>query len=78
LSRILWRHCAAGENLLRELLARDLVEHDTPQGLAMRCRMWPVYARAIETHFDRHLTHSERTALRAVPKRVLDAPPDGA
>jgi len=45
----------------------------TPKGLAMRRRMWPVYSRAIATHFDGHLTAAEHAALRAVFARVLIA-----
>lgn len=45
----------------------------TPKGLAMRRRMWPVYSRAIETCFDRHLTRAEHAALRLVFARVLKA-----
>jgi len=63
-----------------ELLRRERAEEDrrgcfaviTSQGLAMRRKMWPVYARAIETHFDRHLTQAEQATLRAVFKRVLE------
>lgn len=63
------------------LLRRERAEEDrrgyfaavTPQGLALRRKMWPVYSRAIETHFDRHLTGAEQAALRAAFKRVLEA-----
>jgi len=44
----------------------------TPQGLAMRRRMWPVYERAINTWFDRHLTAGEHATLRALLVRVLE------
>lgn len=44
----------------------------TPQGLAMRRRMWPVYARAIETRFDRHLTSAEQATLRALLAHILE------
>lgn len=45
----------------------------TPAGLALRKKMWPVYAKAIETCFDRHLTQAENGVLRSVLRRVLDA-----
>ncbi len=45
----------------------------TPAGLALRKKMWPVYAKAIETYFDRHLTQAENGVLRSVLRRVLDA-----
>jgi DNA-binding MarR family transcriptional regulator len=50
----------------------------TQAGLAMRRRMWPVYARAIEDLFERHMSEEERHALRAVLARMLrgaDVPP---
>jgi DNA-binding MarR family transcriptional regulator len=45
----------------------------TAAGLAMRKKMWPVYSKAIETHFDRHLTQAENATMRSVLRRVLDA-----
>jgi DNA-binding MarR family transcriptional regulator len=45
----------------------------TAAGLAMRKKMWPVYARAIERYFDGHLTQAETAAMRAALRRVLDA-----
>ena len=45
----------------------------TPAGLALRKKMWRVYATAIERYFDRHLTQAENAALRTVLRRVLDA-----
>jgi len=63
------------------LLQRERAEEDrrgyfaviTPRGLSMRRKIWPVYSRAIEAHFDRHLTQSEQQTLRAAFRRVLDA-----
>lgn len=62
------------------LIRRERSEEDrrgyfaviTARGLAMRRRMWPVYARAIESHFDQHLTASEHTALRTIFRRLLE------
>ncbi len=45
----------------------------TPAGLALRKKMWPVYAKAIDSYFDRHLTPAENGVLRTVLRRVLDA-----
>lgn len=45
----------------------------TAQGLAMRKKMWPTYAKAIETHFDRHLTGAQHDVLRSALRRVLEA-----
>lgn len=63
------------------LLQRERADEDrrgyyaviTAQGLAMRRKMWPVYAKAIAAHFDRHLTRTEHETLRGVLRRVLDA-----
>jgi DNA-binding MarR family transcriptional regulator len=44
-----------------------------PAGLTLRKKMWPVYAKAIENYFDRHLTQAENGVLRSVLRRVLDA-----
>ena len=62
------------------LIRRERSEEDrrgyfaviTPEGLATRRRMWPVYARAIETRFDRHLSIKEHASMRALLKRVLE------
>lgn len=35
----------------------------TDEGLAMRRRMWPVYARGIENYFARHLSGAEAKAM---------------
>jgi len=45
----------------------------TAQGLAMRKRIWPVYEKAIDTHFDRHLTPGQQDTLRAGLRLVLNA-----
>ena len=45
----------------------------TPAGLALRKKMWPVYAKAIDSYFDRHLTAAENGVLRSVLRRLLDA-----
>ena len=42
----------------------------------MRRRMWPVYERAIDTWFDRHLAAGEHATLRALLVRVLEEPRD--
>jgi DNA-binding MarR family transcriptional regulator len=63
------------------LVARERAEDDrrgyyaliTRAGLAMRKKMWPVYAKAIESYFDRHLTQAENATMRSVMRRVLDA-----
>lgn len=63
-----------------DLLRRERAEEDrrgyfaalTPKGLAMRRRMWPVYGRAIQSHFDRHLTAGEHATLRSLLTRVLE------
>jgi DNA-binding MarR family transcriptional regulator len=63
------------------LVARERAEDDrrgyyaliTRAGLAMRKKMWPVYAKAIESYFDRHLTKAENATMRSVMRRVLDA-----
>ena len=44
----------------------------TPEGLATRRRMWPVYERAIETRFDRHLSVKEHASIRALLTRILE------
>jgi len=45
----------------------------TPAGNALRQRMWPVYADAIEELFDRHLSAAENAMLADMLKRVLRA-----
>lgn len=45
----------------------------TRAGRAMRKRMWPVYAAAIETLFARHITLEEAHAMAAALTRVLKA-----
>jgi DNA-binding MarR family transcriptional regulator len=63
------------------LVRREPAEEDrrgyfaviTPRGLGMRRKMWPIYSRAIEAHFDRHLTQSEQQTLGAAFRRLLDA-----
>ena len=67
------------------LVKRERAEDDrrgynaviTTAGLAMRKKMWPVYSKAIETYFDRHLTHAENATIRSVLRRVLDAVREG-
>ena len=62
------------------LLRRERSEEDrrgffaviTPDGLAMRRKMWPVYAHAIETGFDRHLSIKEHAMMRALLMRILE------
>ena len=67
------------------LIRRERCEEDrrgyfavvTTQGLAMRRRMWPVYARAIDAHFDSHLSQAEHAALRGALERLLESTRDG-
>lgn len=62
------------------LIRRERSEEDrrgyfaviTSEGLATRRRMWPVYARAIETRFDRHLSTREHATMRALLTRILE------
>lgn len=42
----------------------------TPEGGALRARMWPLYCQAIEELFSRHLGHEEE-ALGTVLRRIL-------
>src|SRR5687767_11984640 len=63
------------------LVLRERAEDDrrgyyaviTQDGLALRKKMWPIYAKAIEKYFDGHLTQAENATLRSVLRRVLDA-----
>jgi len=45
----------------------------TAAGRQLRGRMWKVYGRAIEEHFDKHLTSEEAAAMRACLLRVIAA-----
>jgi hypothetical protein len=45
----------------------------TAAGVALQKKMWPVYSKAIEAYFDRHLTQAENKTVRGVLRRVLDA-----
>ncbi|HJQ62139.1 MAG TPA: MarR family transcriptional regulator [Burkholderiales bacterium] len=63
------------------LVKRERAEDDrrgyyaviTAAGVGLRKKMWPVYSKAIEAYFDRHLTQAENTTVRGVLRRVLDA-----
>jgi DNA-binding MarR family transcriptional regulator len=68
------------DRLEREaLLEREICEEDrrgayaaiTPAGRALQKRMWPVYARAIDTHFACHLSEGEAAELRRLLGKVL-------
>ncbi len=45
----------------------------TEEGVAMRKKMWPIYARGIAEHFGRHLTDEEAQAITRSLKRVISA-----
>lgn len=45
----------------------------TDEGVAVRERMWPVYARGIAEHFGKHLGDKEVEVLIGALKRVLGA-----
>jgi DNA-binding MarR family transcriptional regulator len=45
----------------------------TEEGRALRKRMWPLYQRLIQQHFNSHLTHGEHDALERAFRRVLSA-----
>lgn len=78
LSRLVDRMGAAG------LVARRPCPDDrrgqilvaTPEGVALRARIWPVYRRAVQRHFAARLGPEDLTALRAVLDR-LGPPPRG-
>ena len=75
-SRLLDRLQAAG------LIDRQLCEEDrrganvaiTREGKALLRKMWPVYERAIERHFARHLSDPEIGRLAGLLQRLIDAP----
>ncbi|MEW5757365.1 MAG: MarR family transcriptional regulator [Pseudomonadota bacterium] len=43
----------------------------TPDGKKLLKRMWPIYAKAIHTHFARHLAPEEQAQLGALLERLL-------
>jgi DNA-binding MarR family transcriptional regulator len=45
----------------------------TPAGRAMRRKIWPVYAQAIDELFDTHLSAAERHLMRKALTRILQA-----
>src|SRR5262245_28699862 len=45
----------------------------TPNGRALRKRMWPVYQAAVERYFGAHVTDRDATQVAAVLARVLSA-----
>ncbi|WP_186310799.1 MarR family winged helix-turn-helix transcriptional regulator [Paraburkholderia sp. BCC1886] len=45
----------------------------TEKGRALRKRMWPLYQRLIEQHFNSHLTPGEHDALERGFRRILSA-----
>ncbi|MCG2583718.1 MarR family winged helix-turn-helix transcriptional regulator [Massilia sp. TS11] len=47
-------------------------------GAAERARMWPVYAEAIDSLYDRHASADEQAVLRRVFKRMLEHARSGA
>lgn len=73
LTRLVDRMVAAG------MLAREACQTDrrgayavlTDDGLAMRRRMWPVYARCIDRYFARHLSAKEANAIAEILDRVI-------
>ena len=77
LSRLIDRMVAAG------YVARAASEEDgrgqllriTRQGRAIRRRIWPVYAAAIEEAVGRHLSDSEARSLADLLGRLYGAPP---
>ena len=74
LTRLVDRMVAAG------LLAREACPTDrrgayavlTDDGLAMRRRMWPVYARCIDRYFARHLSATEAKVIAGALGRAID------
>lgn len=80
LTRLVDRMVAAG------LLAREACPTDrrgayavlTDDGLAMRRRMWPVYARCIDQIFARHLNATEAKVFAEALERAIDGARDVA
>ena len=78
LTRLVDRLEAAG------LVARERAAEDrrgafavlTPEGRAMRKKMWPVYAAAIRELFEDHVGEEEAAAIAGAMRRILDAARD--
>lgn len=68
------------------LVAREAAQDDargayaalTASGKAMRRKMWPVYGRAIDELFGRHLSAGERDAIDSALGKVLAASRDSS
>ena len=75
LTRLVDRLEAAG------LVARERAEEDrrgafavlTPQGRAMRKKMWPVYSAAIKRYFEDHVSEQDAEQIGQAMRRILAA-----
>ena len=75
LTRLVDRLESAGlvERARAEADRRGAFAVGTPEGMAMRRKMWPVYSKAIKELFEDHIDDGEAPRIGAALRRVLDA-----